>query len=247
MYTDPWGLEYIVVSGSEEDGRYKYNFIEPAIKKIIELKENAGDERITWIVSETAYSEEALQKMNDIAYDLGIGFERIESAAELQNYINSQNVNQWELSVSRLNDPITKIVFFSHGVKGSVELGYGQSNQKALSVDKNIVYGMFSEAFDSPNTWFYSCNAATGGEDSIAKNWHNVAGGFTGGYIGKTNYEYIMYPKNYASYKKLWSKKMRNIDASIDSRRAAYGFSEKGSDYYPVPSNGSTLVTYGGR
>ena len=50
-----------------------------------------------------------------------------------------------------------------------------------------------------------------------------------------------------ASYKKLWSKKMRNIDASIDSRRAAYGFSQNGSDYYPIPSKGSTLVTYGGR
>ena len=245
MFVDPWGLEYLVVSGSEEDSRYKYNFVETAIKKINDLKSLNDGEWITWIVSKTAYSNEALKAMNDIAYDLGVGFVTIESAAEFQNYVNSQDGSKWELSQSRLNDPITKVVFFSHGVAGSVELGYGQPNKESLSINKKIVGGMFAEAFDSPNTWFYSCNGATGEESSIAKYWHNKAGGFTGAYIGKTTYEFIMYPEDYSSFKKIWSKKMRSIDASIDARRSELGFSKTGSDYYPMPSKGTRLHTWG--
>ena len=245
VFVDPWGLEYLVVSGSEEDNRYKYNFVETALKKINELKSLNDGEWITWIVSKTAYSDEALNAMNDIAYELGVGFVTIGSASEFQNYINSQDVSQWNLSQNRLNDPIKKVIFFSHGVKGAVELGYGQSNKNSLSINADIVKGMHGEAFDSPNTWFYSCNGATGENNSIAKQWHDVAGGFTGAYIGKTNYQYIMYPENYSSIKKLWSKMIRNIDASIDSRRSELGFSRTGSDYYPIPSEGTTQKTWG--
>lgn len=55
MFVDSWGLEYLVVTGSEYDGfpifneRYKYNFIEPAIKKIKELKVNYMDYKFKWI------------------------------------------------------------------------------------------------------------------------------------------------------------------------------------------------------
>ena len=60
-YVDPNGLEYIVVSGSENntifDRRYKYNFIEPAIKKLEELKSLDDGETITWLISSTAYSK----------------------------------------------------------------------------------------------------------------------------------------------------------------------------------------------
>ncbi len=42
------------------------------------------------------------------------------------------------------------------------------------------------------------------------------------------------------------NKDMKNIDSSIKTRRAYMGFCRTGSDYYPVPSDGSYLVTYGG-
>lgn len=69
MFVDPSGLEYLVVSGSEyDDGRWKYNFIETAINKIKQLQDLNDGEWITWIVSSTGYSQEAIDKMNNIAY-----------------------------------------------------------------------------------------------------------------------------------------------------------------------------------
>ncbi len=248
IFVDSNGLEYIVVSGSEENGRYKYNFIESAIRKIRDLRAADAEPWITWIISGTGYSYEDLDHFNDIAYDIGgVGIQIIYNAAQLQNYINSQNIHIWELTDNRRNDPVEKLVFFSHGVQGAVELGYGQTNESDLTVNKHIVDGMFSEAFNFPNIWFYSCNAATGGDSSIAKSFYNVAGGFVGGYVGKTTYEYIMYPKNYSRIGKLlWNQDMVNIDKSIKDRRAYMGFCRTGSDYYPIPSDGSYLVTYGG-
>ena len=244
-YADPSGLEYIVVSGSEENTRYKYNFIEPAIKKIKDLKSNNDGEWITWIVSKTAYSEEALANMNNIAYELGVGFVTIDSAAEFQNYVNSQSTNSWELSQARISDPIKKAVFFSHGIEGSVELGYGQSNQGDLSINQGIIGGMSSSAFDDyPSSWFYSCNSATGGSNSVAKKWSDVSGGITGGYIGKTTYEYIMYPKEYNKIKKIYSKRMREFDEKIDLLRSVYGFCKDGSYNYPIPSKDTIQCTY---
>ena len=99
-FIDPSGMEYLVVSGSEYDGipfidsRYKYNFIEPAIKKVRDLKSLNDNEWITWIVSEYGYSEKALKLMNDTAYNLGVGFVRIKSAAELQNKNHAERNNR---------------------------------------------------------------------------------------------------------------------------------------------------------
>ena len=232
MFVDPWGLEYIVVSGSEYDaGRYKYNFIEPAIKKIKELKELNDGEWITWIVSATDYSEESLQQMNDIAYELGVGFVKIYSAAELQNYINSQNINTWELSEERVADPIRKFTVFSHGVAGKVELGYGQTNQRQLSLDYNWTRGISSYAFDNPNSMFYSCNTGTDQTvwgTNFAQAWVNVVGGRTMAARGTTWYGDIMNGSN----------------VSIRLRRGWRGFDKNGSDNYPVASAGVEWMNF---
>ena len=232
MFVDPLGLEYIVVSGSEYDaGRYKYNFIEPAIKKIKELKELNDGEWITWIVSATDYSEESLQQMNDIAYELGVGFVKIYSAAELQNYINSQNINTWELSEERVADPIRKFTVFSHGVAGKVELGYGQTNQRQLSLDYNWTRGISSYAFDNPNSMFYSCNTGTDQTvwgTNFAQAWVNVVGGRTMAARGTTWYGDIMNGSN----------------VSIRLRRGWRGFDKNGSDNYPVASAGVEWMNF---
>lgn len=136
---------------------------------------------ITWIVSSTGYSDEALQNMNNIAYDIGIGIQCIDSAAELQNYINSQDTQVWNLSENRINDPIKKFVVFSHGIIGSVELGYKQDNASQLRLDYNWIQGLFPEAFDSPNSAFYSCRTCNDepGRFSFAQYWVNLTGGRT--------------------------------------------------------------------
>ena len=228
---DPLGLEYLVVSGSEYDeGRWKYNFIEPAIKKINELKDLCDGENITWIVSATDYSETALSEMGSIAEELGVSFITINSAAELQNYINSKDISKWEVTENRLNDKIKKFTLFSHGLKGRVSLGYNQLNSSELELNYSWIEGVSSVAFDNPNSAFYLCNTGTNVTDewgdNFAQKWVNVTGGRTWAARGKTDYNYIM--NDIISHK--WSR------GSL--------FSHKGSDNYPVASSGVSWMNF---
>ncbi len=74
VMVDVDGREGIVVSGGEYDGsRYKYNFIEPAIKRLKELKSAGKDESITWVVMEAGYSNDDIANFKKVADDLGVG------------------------------------------------------------------------------------------------------------------------------------------------------------------------------
>lgn len=85
-----------------------------------------------------------MKNFNDIAYDLGAGIQFINSSYDLQNYINLKNTNTWNLTEDRLDDPIEKFVVFSHGVVGSVELGYKQDNEAELLLNYNWIQGIFT-------------------------------------------------------------------------------------------------------
>lgn len=58
-FFDPYGLEYIVVSGGAYDtnGGYDYEFIEPAIKKLRELIGLNDGESIAWIIADEGWSK----------------------------------------------------------------------------------------------------------------------------------------------------------------------------------------------
>ena len=95
-FVDFWGLEYIVVSGSEHntlaDRRYKYNFIEPAIKKLTELKQLNDGENITWLVSSTGYSDEDISNFTETAANLGVNICFFADKTEFLSYINEKSV-----------------------------------------------------------------------------------------------------------------------------------------------------------
>ena len=226
VFIDPDGLEHIVVSGSEYDGggRYKYNFIEPAIKKLRELVDLNDGENTTWVISKTGYGSGAISTMQELAFYLGVNVVLIDSAVKLQNYINSKDTGTWELSSARTDDKITQFALFSHGYTRSVELGHGQSatKQAALSMDSNWVGGLFSEAFDNPNSEFYSCNTGTGGDNSFAQAWVNVTGGSTWAVANGAT----------------WYGSMNDGESNWDKvRRVLVGFNTAGSRHYPVAGN----------
>ncbi|MCL2529875.1 MAG: DUF6531 domain-containing protein [Coriobacteriia bacterium] len=220
---DPLGLEFVVISGSEydADGRYKYNFIEPAIKQLKELVDLADGETVTWVISTTGYSPADIKRFETIAADIGADVVKINSNLELQNYINSKSIEVQGLSAGRIDDPITRFVVFSHGVTGSVELGYGQSSERraALMMDDRWIQGLSPRAFDNTYSSFYSCNTGTG-HNSFAQQWVNLTGGKTRAVVGgKTDYE----PMNVG----------QNIIKKI--LRVLRGFHWGGSMHYPVP------------
>ena len=226
-YVDPWGLEYLVVSGSENntifDRRYKYNFIEPAIKKLKELKGLNDGEQITWLISSTGYSKTDIKNFKNTAESIGVNIEFFSNKDEFIGYINSKGVGG--SNKARDEDKIRKIAVFSHGLVGSIEFGYHQSNQKSLSLTSTDILRLRKGAFDNPNSCFYSCNTATTDPagTSFAQQWVNVTGGKTWAIYEKSDYGHI---NNWDNW--------RNV---IKPERKETGYRPNGSDFYPIPSS----------
>ena len=188
---DPDGNEGIVVSGGEYDGkRYKYNFIEPAITKLKELKSSGSSEPITWLVMEAGYSESDIASFRQIASDLGVGFQTIASADEFTNYINSKNVGCSDLSEARKNDPITSMSIFGHGIDGFAKFAYRQSNDNYFSWGINNIKQLKAKAFNNATVDFYTCNSATNPEKgkSLGYVFSQQTGAVVTGYRGKSTY-----------------------------------------------------------
>ena len=193
-FVDPWGLEYVIISGGAyaPNDDWPYEFIAPAIQKINDLQAENSNESISWIVSNIGYTDEQIQEIMDVSNDLGVNFVLINSSAELQNYINSKNTRVWDLSQSRIQDPIRKFVVFSHGEPGSIELGYFHNGAENFSLDFDWIRGVSMYAFDNPNTALYSCRAGNDVNQywgsNFAQEWVNVTGGRTWAPVGRTSY-----------------------------------------------------------
>ena len=211
-FIDPSGMEYIVVSGGKYDSSkseddYNYEFIEPAIKKLRELKALDDGEGITWMITADGWSEAQKKLFYEVAAEIGVGIHWTTDKDDFINYINNKSDG------NRASDKIRKFVTFSHGYdfehtgwtddRGVLELGAGIS----ISVD-DINNRLWASAFDNPNTWFGSCNLGTAGDRSFAQAWANKFGGTTWAFAGKSNYAHINKNNNLDSK---WQHKMGNF------------------------------------
>ena len=245
---DVSGLEFIVVSGGKyaikEHGGYDYNFIEPAIKYFIELRDKNKDEDISWCIANEGWSAEDWQRFEDIASSYNVDIIVINSSQDLLNYINYKNIAGItdEGRNYRDEDQIKKFCVFAHGNAKKLLLGYNYDDANynvSLNFNMEMIDNVRAEAFDNPNSWFNSCNAATGGKNSFLYKWHTKVGGFSGGYADFTLYYYIMYPQNYRN-----AVLDYNISKEIKEKRKDYGFSKTGSKRYPIGENNSKPVIY---
>ncbi|MCI6691494.1 MAG: N-acetylmuramoyl-L-alanine amidase [Clostridium sp.] len=188
--------EQIVVSASEYEpifgdlpgikDRYKYNFIEPAINKLNDFKKNNPYDKVTWLISSVGYSTNDISNFKDTAKNLGVNIKFFSHKSELIEYLNSD----------RSFYKIRNLAFFSHGLVGSVELGYKQKDtlESNLSLSINDIKNINPSGFSSNSyTFFYSCNTATEENGtSFAKEWFSHGLGATQGANGKTDYGVIM-------------------------------------------------------
>ncbi|OPX41889.1 tRNA(Glu)-specific nuclease WapA precursor [Ruminiclostridium hungatei] len=217
-YFDPSGHEYIVVSGgrySNDSKDFKYNFIEPAIKELRELRELDSKENITWVISMAGWSNTDREHFIYVAKDIGVDVKFIHYASDLTDYINCKDGS------NRSNDKITKFFVFSHGLPGSIELGYSQDNASNYSISMDDIDSIDSNAFNNPYSWFGSCRTGTdvnGQNYSFAQKWVNQVGGTTRAIVGRS-----------------WYGDM-NRGESLKNKiyRFIYGFSIYGSVNYPV-------------
>ncbi|CAM2011472.1 hypothetical protein [Acanthopleuribacter pedis] len=193
---DPDGKEDVVVSGGEHNkDRYKYNFIETAIKQINEFKKEKSGEPITWLVMDAGYSLYGKAAIKNTAKGLDVKLVFLSSAKELSNYLNSKNVDNKDLSPSRLADPVTNLVFMGHGYVGSFEGAHGQKNKGNFSWGfpeiRQLSPGAFSETGECQ---FYSCKSAatnaTFDTSMSEKLSQQIPGLSVWGFTGYTSYSY---------------------------------------------------------
>ncbi len=206
IFIDPNGKEKIVVAGGEFDHpeRYKYNFVETSIHQLKKMKQKAGTESVTWVVMAAGYSKKDIKKMKRIAKGLGVGFEIMESAQELTNYLNSKDKSTSELSDERTSDKITDLSVFAHGFTKSAEFAYNQGGlQSTYSWDSDQSEQLNSDAFESSNICFYTCNSATDSNDSFVGNSliksvsNSTKALSTMGYWGRSDYATVNEGESY--------------------------------------------------
>ncbi|WP_343019622.1 N-acetylmuramoyl-L-alanine amidase, partial [Clostridium celatum] len=212
--------EQIVVSASEYEplggslpgipDRYKYNFIEPAINQLNDFKKNHPFDKITWLISSVGYSETDIYNFKDTAKKLGVNIKFFSHKSDLINYLN----------YDRAFYKIRNLTFFSHGLVGSVEIGYKQKVdfETNLSFKIEDIKNINSSGFSSNAfTMFYSCNTATEKNGtSFAKEWFNHKLGTVKAAVNKTSYYTLL-----GSTEKEKEEKLKE--------RAQKGYSDNGS------------------
>ncbi|MCM1237473.1 MAG: RHS repeat-associated core domain-containing protein, partial [Ruminococcus flavefaciens] len=185
---DPSGHDEVIVSGGkykESKEGYYYEFIEPAMKKINELKAN-GKKNIYWYIANNGWSQKDMRTFTDFAKGKAtIVF--FWGKTGLCNYINS-DVRK------KKKRKINSFTVFSHGFIGKVAFGYNYvSANPHLTLENEDIEKILPRSF-SKNAYvsFYSCNTATGGKDSFANEWFGHLKKVKGhAYEGKTDYSCI--------------------------------------------------------
>ncbi|MEG0296606.1 MAG: SH3 domain-containing protein [Clostridium sp.] len=210
--------ERIVVSGSELDldlngRRFKYNFIEPAIKKIRDIKQFESYDKITWLISRYRYSDTDLVNFEDSAKKLGVNIKFFDSVSELIEYINT----------GRSSVKITSFTVFAHGYPGWISLGAGSGLGSSLAFEMSDIKRLNRAAFDSVYTEFYSCRTAAlhtpTSSESFADIWYKQVGGYVKAAVCRTDYavifgigeEEITEHANQQSYKGYVEEGARNL------------------------------------
>ena len=191
-FVDPWGLERIVISGGYYGNNpgYQYEFIDSALKEIISYR---GKEKSTLLIASVGVTKEDINRISKLANTYNFNVIYFTNAKELNDYINNGSNND------RADDPITRLLVFSHGYAGSIEFGHGvglsAQDKESLSWTIDIIKLLDPTAFKNAYFAFFSCNTGTEkGGISFAQEWSNITGGITRAVIGPTWYGNINSP-----------------------------------------------------
>jgi RHS repeat-associated protein len=227
-FWDPSGMEFLAVSGGKYGTKegYNYEFIEPALKKIREWRKDYPNENITWLICMAGWGADDFYGFQGAISDLeNVAIKDIYSFEDLIWYINNKTGGAGD----RSRDKIKRFIVFSHGQAGALLLGHGQNNADKFIFNKEDIARVWSDAFDSPNSWFGSCGAGNGGDNSFAQIWVNQVGGTTWGVVGLTTYEYI---------------NQGNRPLEMKARHKFGGFYWGGSLNYPIAGKDANFMTF---
>lgn len=237
---DPDGNENIIVIAEEtsEGGRFKYNFIEPAIRKMHDYIAKDKNEQTTLVIMGKGYSERDLKTLRKVASDAGAELVVINSSVQLKNYFNSKDIAKSKITEERKGDRITDVSIYGHGgKKGDIWIDYKGKDAKG--------FGRFrtsqtkAGAFDNADICIYTCNGATGSDE--------VQGVPNEELTGKTSVANAMAQKFKSKVTAFWGKSdyeainttyWNFLDKYINKKdRTVNGFSTNGSLGDPLPGN----------
>ena len=219
-------FECLVLSGKEENipivnPRYKFNFIEPALKKLKEYIDSKttyyNNSKITWIIEKNSYSDSDLDKFKSSANKLGINIVLVASKEELFNYINTGDI----LGETNRTIKIKEFTLFGHGYPGKLDFA------KDYEINIADLSSINSNSFIDTVSVFYSCNTATNNTESFAYKWKEVVGGIVHAVVNKTEYSYMIFRLGYD----------QEEEQLIDKLRSDTGYIESGSFAYPCPAD----------
>ena len=226
--------ECIVVSAKEgNEGRYKYNFIEPAIKKIRDLRDTYDnyETHFTWIIEGDLYTSKDIEHFKETANLWAAEVVVVHGKDQLINYINTQSID----GTGKRSTKIIDFSWFGHGHKGYVDFGPEYSPRDGINYEPHLhkkdIERLQTNAFAPSNrSDFYNCNTGTNYEGiSFAQLWANKTKGDTTACAdGQTVYSFMTIcdiksnPLQYAAEA-----------LAAKENRARTGYSEKGSLRYP--------------
>ena len=260
--SDYYNFEHIVISGYEGDvDRFKYNFIETALKRInyianwkksLPINSKYSKDTISWIIESNSYSDSDKENfktaISSIA-DTKIIF--IKDKNELINYFNTASPS----GNSTRKQQIAEITWFGHGfaeisnddntiAESTPFLAFGKDfhtnldHRFRLSDINKLNKSSFKLDFLlSPvdyKTQFYTCNTGTRETNSFAYNWYKHLNASVKACVNRTDYNEIMVKQPKELHPMEWaeSKKLRKD----------YGFCIAGSKRYPIPDEDARWV-----
>ena len=254
---DSNGHERIVVSGGiDGEEKFKYQFIETALKQVSEWRADSWglgiygvlDRRppipendITWIVADWNYQEYQLRSFRNVALKHNINFMTIIDKQELFDYINKDD---------REKNPIEAMSFFAHGTafdvrgisnpgyknKYAVVLGYGGHSEynnslNIFALDANKINR--NSFANNSSTVFYSCRTGKSFNNiTFAQEWANATGGTVKAATNRTNYKNI-YPNVIPGLDTICSL-LGYGRTPRQEARYVYGFDTSGCKNYPT-------------
>lgn len=222
----PTSFECLVLSGKEVNipifyPRYKYNFIEPALKKLKEYKDSKtgyySNAKITWIIEQGTNSVTDISNLRNSANKLGVNLLFVTSKKEIINYINTGSTTGTLPRTLKIKE----FTLFGHGYEGKLDFGID------YQIDIDDLSLINDNAFTNSTSVFYSCNTATNDTKSFAYKWKSVTGGVVHAVVNRTEYSYMTYRIGYTQEDK----------ELIDKLRSNTGYIESGSFSYPCPAD----------
>ncbi len=211
---DPNGEENVVVIGGKDESgaNDKNKFINSGLKKVHDMHKSQPNENLTVILVLTpSMTRIELKQINKMAKLYGAtNLIRVTSAAEINNYLNSKNIDNSELSAERKKDLVTDISIYGHGhgdddndgdgigSGGSFEPGhniYSVTSQDFADLSWGIddVMDLDPAAFLSPVWEIETCNSArTNGQGkNLTASVAQQTNGTATGYDGRSDYAFI--------------------------------------------------------